>query len=313
MYYGDTTRLGLERPFAKDPTVVRWRGRYRMYYSIPPYDPALAPANAVKGWGIGIAESRDLDHWTRIGEILPEQPCEMNGICAPGARVLGGRIHLFYQTYGGGSKDAICHAASEDGLRFVRSPTNPIFAPTAGVGVWNNGRAIDADIIPWKDRLLLFVSSRDPAGQIQLGAVAAAPLRSDFDRHYWEQISTAAPTIRPELPWEKQCIEASALCAHDGKLYMFYAGGYNNEPQQIGCAICEDPDSLLRWRRLSDQPLLPNGPPGSWNASESGHPFVFQDDDGCDHLFFQGNADNGHTWYLSRHEIRWDRGVPQIG
>lgn len=26
----------------------------------------------------------------------------------------------------------------------------------------------------------------------------------------------------------------------DGKLYMFYAGGYNNEPQQVGVAVSTD-------------------------------------------------------------------------
>jgi long-subunit acyl-CoA synthetase (AMP-forming) len=58
---------------------------------------------------------------------------------------------------------------------------------------------------------------------------------------------------------------------------MFYAGGYNNEPQQIGCAVSTDG---IRWKRLSKKPFLPNGAPGSWNASESGHPGVFVDKDG---------------------------------
>ena len=35
----------------------------------------------------------------------------------------------------------------------------------------------------------------------------------------------------------------------------------------------------MRWERVGDLPFLPNGAPGAWNASESGHPSVFVDDD----------------------------------
>lgn len=309
MYYGDTSRLG--RPFAKDPAVVYFGGRYLLYYSIPPYAPDLAPAGAAPGWGIGVAASDDLDHWAKIGEVLPDAaaaPCEASGICAPGAIVLDGRVHLFYQTYGNGPKDALCHAVSDDGLRFVRNPSNPIFAPD---GDWNNGRAIDADVIPYKSELLLFFSTRDPSGCVQMGGVAAAPLGSDFARAAWRHRSVDGPILRPELPWERDCIEASALCERGGRLYLLYGGGYNNAPQQIGCAVSSDG---VRWARISDEPLLPNGAPGAWNASESGHPFVFRDPtDGCYHLFFQGNADGGHTWFLSRRELLWQDDRPVLG
>ena len=82
---------------------------------------------------------------------------------------------------------------------------------------------------------------------------------------------------------------------------MFYAGGYNNEPQQIGVATSLDG---LTWERLSDQPVLPNGRAGSWNTSESGHPGVFVDGPRT-WLFFQGNNDRGHTWFLSRLPVEW--------
>lgn len=74
MYFGDTDRTGL--PFAKDPSVIRFGDRYLMYYSIAAFTKYRAPANAPKGWAIGIAESRDLVNWKKIGEILPEQDCE---------------------------------------------------------------------------------------------------------------------------------------------------------------------------------------------------------------------------------------------
>lgn len=90
---------------------------------------------------------------------------------------------------------------------------------------------------------------------------------------------------------------------------MFYAGGYNNEPQQIGCALSTD---AVTWTRLFYEPFLPNGKNGEWNSSESGHPYAFTDDDGKTYLFYQGNNDKGKTWYLSKVTIGWKNGLPFI-
>ena len=125
MLFADTSRRG--RPFAKDPAVVRFNNQYLLYYSLP----SFGDGQQGDGWAVGIARSSDLNSWEKIGEILPEQEPERNGLCAPGAIVLDGRVHLFYQTYGNGPKDAICHAVSDDGLRFRRNPTNPIFSRPA--------------------------------------------------------------------------------------------------------------------------------------------------------------------------------------
>ena len=95
MMYEDTSRIGV--PYAKDPHVVRFKGRYLMYYSIPPRQ-----WNGMEGWNIGIAESKDLINWKRVGEITPQSGLEYEkkGLCAPGAIVKKGKVHLFYQTYG---------------------------------------------------------------------------------------------------------------------------------------------------------------------------------------------------------------------
>ena len=62
-------------------------------------------------------------NWTKVGEITPapEADYEKKGLCAPGALVKDGKVHLFYQTYGNGKKDAICHAISDDGIHFRRN------------------------------------------------------------------------------------------------------------------------------------------------------------------------------------------------
>ena len=288
------------RPFSKDPSVIRFKDKYLMYYSLPG-----AVGGGMGGWSVGIAESDDLVNWKRVGQVKPAQEADRKGLAAPAAWVRNGKVHLFYQTYGNGPKDAICHAWSEDGLNFTRNPDNPIFAPT---GDWTVGRAIDAEVFPVGDRLFLWFATRDPKMEIQMQGVAAAPLDSDYGRDKWKQL-VDGPILKPELPWEKKCIEAAAVMERDGKLWMFYAGGYNNDPQQIGVAISDDG---IQWKRVFDKPLVPNGPPGSWNSSESGHPGVFNDEDGTTYLFYQGNNDNGATWYLSKVKIEWKDGLPTV-
>jgi predicted GH43/DUF377 family glycosyl hydrolase len=298
MLFADTSR---GRPFSKDPAVVHFLGQYWMYYSIPPF----SDGRADDGWAIGIATSPDLEAWTVVGAISPAADYERKGLCAPGAIVLDGKLHLFYQTYGNWATDAICHAESTDGLTFTRDASNPV---VRAHGDWTSGRAIDADVVVHRGELLLYFATRDPEMKVQMLGVAAAPLGSGYARDTWTQRCTAS-ILKPELPWEMACIEAPALCAHDGRLFMFYGGAYNNSPQQVGVAVSEDG---IAWQRLSDQPFLPNGAPGTWNQCESGHPFFFHAPDGRDYLFFQGDDDYGKSWYLSKVEIGWQNGLPVI-
>jgi beta-1,2-mannobiose phosphorylase / 1,2-beta-oligomannan phosphorylase len=300
MMYGDTSRKGV--PFSKDPHVIKFKGRYLMYFSIPPFAGKLDTAN---GWNIGIAESTDLIQWNKVGEITPAGDYESKGLCAPCARVYDNKVHLFYQTYGNGKNDAICHAISNDGISFERNKTNPIFKPT---GDWNCGRAIDAEVVKFKDQYLLYFATRDPDYKIQMQGLAAAPLNTDFSRNDWKQV-TDHPIMIPEYDWEGKCVEGASVIQRGNELYMFYAGSYNNAPQQVGVAKSSDG---IHWKKLSDQPFLRNGKPGEWNSSESGHPHIFEDTDGKTYLFYQGNNDNGKTWYISNVEVFWNENGPFI-
>ena len=296
MMYGDTSRIGV--PYSKDPHVVNFNGRYLMYFSIPPKQGVSG-----SGWNIGIADSKDLKNWTKVGEIIPTPGAdyERKGLCAPGALVRDGKVHLFYQTYGNGKKDAICHAVSTDGIHFDRNPTNPIFRPTGG---WNCGRAIDAEVCEFNGKYFLYFATRDKDFKIQMQGVATAPLDTDFNREDWTQACDKS-ILYPEYPWEGECIEAASIAKKDNKLYMFYAGA----PQQIGVAVSEDG---INWKRLSEEPFLRNGKPEEWNSSESGHPHIFTDLDGRTYLFYQGNNDHGKTWYLSNVEVFWKDGKPYM-
>ncbi len=290
MMYADTTRRG--KPWSKNPFVLRFGGRYLMYSSILP-----VPGSEARE--IEVTESHDLIHWKNVGVIRVQEPYEKNGISAPCALIKDGKVHLFYQTYGNGTNDAICHAVSEDGItNFKRNPSNPIFRPD---GAWNCGRAIDAEVFLHEGRYLMYYATRDPGYKIQMQGVAVTLANTSFSRNEWTHLSKDGPILKPELPWEGKCIEAASIIRRNGRLYMFYAGSYDNTPQQIGVAASTDG---VKWERLFKEPFLRNGKPGEWNSSESGHPGIFDDGDRS-FLFFQGNPDQGNTWWLSNVEVFW--------
>lgn len=293
-----TETNGTRKAYSKDPAVVRFRNKYFMYYS------SYYKDDGRERLGVGIAESYDLENWTIKGHIPYTQACEGNGIGAPAAIVLEGKLHLFYQSYGNWRKDAICHAVSEDGLTFEKDATNPIFRPTDD---WCVGRAIDADVVIHNGKLFLYFATRDHEMKIQKLGVAYADLTSDFSRECWTQ-GAAHAILSPEYRWEGMCIEAPAAIEHEGKIYLFYGGGYNCTPQQIGVAVSEDG---IAFRKLFDRPFIRVGEAGSWNSSESGHPYVFEDN-GKIWLFYQGSADMGESWYLTKCGIAFRDGCPVV-
>lgn len=299
MMFGDTSRLG--RPFSKDPHVVAFQGKYLMYYSIPPKD----NSSDMTGWGIGVAESKNLTKWKRIGEIAPEASYEAKGLCAPCALVRNDTVHLFYQTYGNGKKDAICHAWSVDGIKFIRNATNPIYAP---VGDWNCGRAIDAEVVFCNDQYFLYYATRTPDYSTQIIGVATAGKGTSFNREAWTNAADEAILV-PQYPWEGKCVEGASVVRMGEYMFMFYAGGYNNNPQQVGVARSKDG---IHWEKLGNKPFLDNGDPGSWNYCESGHPHIFKSPKGKTYLFYQGNDDFGKTWLISNVPVYWKDNRPYL-
>jgi len=71
-----------------------------MCYGVP-----AVPNSTDKLWSVGIAESRDLQSWRKVGEMLPAPAPRAKLSAAPGAIVIRGQVHLFYRTYGNGRQD----------------------------------------------------------------------------------------------------------------------------------------------------------------------------------------------------------------
>lgn len=154
----------------------------------------------------------------------------------------------------------------------------------------------------------MYFATRDKDFKIQMQGVAVAPGDTDFSRDDWK-LAIDEAILYPELTWEGECIEGASIAKKNGKLFMFYAGAYNNAPQQVGVAVSKDG---IHWERLFDKPFMPNGKPGEWNSCESGHPHLFTDLDGRTYLFYQGNNDYGKTWLITNVEVFWKKGEPYL-
>ena len=126
---------------------------------------------------------------------------------------------------------------------------------------WALNRAIDAEVYRVKDRLILLFATRDPEGKVQMLGMAHAPYRSDYGPDKWVLDSTDGPLLKPDFEWEGHCIEAPTVLKYKGVWYMFYAGAYNHERQQIGLATSGDG---LHFTRIPPEGLLfPAGEEGA--------------------------------------------------
>ena len=300
MQYGDTSRSP-EYPFAKDPTVIRHGNEYLMYYSVTGFDPSPQDNNQppkFNDWHTAIARSEDLVHWTRVCDLdlRDSQGNKLYGAVAPCVKKLDGQIHIFYQMAWEGTDGVsnIWHALSDDGITFTNTCDRPIIVPETN---WSIKRSIDAEIYRVKDKLILLFATRDKTATYQIMGMAEAPYGSDYGPDKWTLLSTDGPLFKPEYPWEMSCTEAPTVIKHKKVWYMFYAGAYNHEGQQIGLATSTDG---YHYSRIAPDGLFfTHGEEGTWNQGESGHPGVFQDDDGQVYLFFQGKASLTDTYYLS--------------
>ena len=305
MHYFDPVRKLDGKPFAKDPSVIRMGDRYLMYYSACGIDEKTqsgdVPGARMAKWCASIAESADLVNWRRVGDLVVEGAPFKEGWMAPAVRKLDGKVHLFAQNPVPGAvvddpfmNQAIWHATSDDGIHFVLAPGNPMFKAN---NKWSTGRAIDAEVWKAGDRLMLSYASRDKeTGKRQIMGLASAPYGSDYSAEEWTDLSVDKPLFVPEMPWEMNCLEAATVVKRKGIWYMFYAGAFNHERQQIGLAWSADG---VHWQRWRETPVFAHGADGSWNAWESGHPGVFQDDDGQVYLFFQGKSTLNGSYSLS--------------
>ena len=103
-------------------------------------------------------------------------------------------------------------------------------------------------------------------------------------------------------PWEKNCIYQPWLVEHQGRFYNFYNAA-NGHVEQMGLALSDD---LLEWKRYAHNPVIPNGPKGSYNEKFSSDGKVFRDGDHWVSFFFGVGRGGAHVMTaFSRDLYHW--------
>ena len=90
--------------------------------------------------------------------------------------------------------------------------------------------------------------------------------------------------------WEKDCIYQPWLVEHKGKYYNFYNAA-DGRIEQMGLALS---DNILSWKRYEHNPVIPNGPEGSYNQKFSSDGKVFWDKDHWVNFFFGVGKGGAH-------------------
>jgi predicted GH43/DUF377 family glycosyl hydrolase len=90
--------------------------------------------------------------------------------------------------------------------------------------------------------------------------------------------------------WEKDCIYQPWLLKHKGKYYNFYNAA-NGGVEQMGLAFSDD---IFEWRRYKHNPVISNGPKGSYNQKFSAGLKVFRDKDHWVGFFFGVGRGSAH-------------------
>ncbi len=90
--------------------------------------------------------------------------------------------------------------------------------------------------------------------------------------------------------WERSCIYQPWLVEHEGKYFNLYNAA-NGSIEQMGLAMSDD---LLEWKRHPHNPVIPNGPKGSYNEQFSSDGKVFRDSDHWISFFFGVGKGGAH-------------------
>jgi xylan 1,4-beta-xylosidase len=213
-----------------DPTVLSARGAFY--------------ASATSGrWAplFPIFRSTDLVTWRQVGALLPRAPSWGAGrFWAPELSFQSGRYVAYFS------------ASRRDGR-----PCIGVLTAARPEGPWRDrgraacppGGAIDAAPVRDSDgsRWLLW-KALGAGGAIHAQRLGAAGLRVR---------GPALTLIRPDRGWEQGVTEGPSLVAHDGLLYLFYAGGHCCRPPcTYAEGVARAPSIAGPWLKAPANPIV---------------------------------------------------------
>jgi predicted GH43/DUF377 family glycosyl hydrolase len=101
----------------------------------------------------------------------------------------------------------------------------------------------------------------------QTGESSCLGYAKSMDGIHWTKVSDQ-PVLSPEKTWEKTSVMCPSVLYDESaqKFRLWYSGGDQNEPNEIGCAT--SPDGI-HWDRVSDQPVFQPDPESSWESART--------------------------------------------
>jgi predicted GH43/DUF377 family glycosyl hydrolase len=214
---------------------------------------------------IGHATSPDGITWTKdtnnpVLDVGPDGDWDESSVFSGGALVIDSVFHLWYTGHFSLVNNAafrIGHATSPDGITWTKDTNNPVLdvGPT---GTWDD-TWVEAGSVVYDGNIyhMWYEAWTGTDNQVRIGHATST------DGVTWAK-DPANPVLSFGKPasWDYPRVDFPAVVFDGTTYHMWYSGGdwFN---WQIGYATSEDGSS---WTKYTNNPVLPKGPDGSWDA-----------------------------------------------
>lgn len=241
--------LNLESGQLSRPWVVNEGNMYKMWYTV------LAPGETAEK--ICFADSSDGFNWATHGAVLTGGSWD---VCVLKPVVLyDGTIYKMWYLGAvavGSPIQKVGYATSSDGVTWTKH-TTPVLIP-GGNGGWDDFTISTMTVFFDGTHYMMWYSAEDySAGTTRMGVATST------DGISWVKYSNN-PVLEP-IPnsWESGHVWAGPVILNGEHYEMWYTGQTRDYPGRIGLATSIDGFS---WARYENNPVLENGPPGSWDS-----------------------------------------------
>ena len=223
------------------PSVLKKNGKYLMWYcgSIKPY---MEDGTTL----IGMAESEDGLHWTRLNGGRPlfgfTQEWEDHAVMCPHV-VYEEENGLFKMWYSGGNNHepvAIGYAVSRDGLHWEKYVQNPVLTPDPAY-IWEQHKVCGCHVMKDKDWYYMFYIGHLHEERAQVGLARSRDGITGWEKH------PENPIIAPDAgSWDGLSVYKPYVLKDGDRWVMWYNGACYDEKiwcvEQIGLAYHEGDD-----------------------------------------------------------------------
>lgn len=229
--------------WAYHPCVVERKGKYYLFYTGKSLKKGISHQ-------LGLAESRDLEKWTKIKiPFLKEgEDGEWDSDFLAHAFVFQDK-GKFIMLYDGSPKnnwlEEIGLAESKDLIRWKKYEKNPVFK--TGFNWWEKRHVSRCCVYKEKGNYYLYYAGHD--GKCE--RIGLAKGKSLF--HVKRFLDKPVLDLGKRNEWDGKSISDPRVFKYEDKYIMFYTGMDKKGLERIGVAISSD---LINWKKFKNNPIL---------------------------------------------------------